>query len=202
VVGLGADDLRYEWQPTIAGKMDAYANRSRGRSVCRVAVREFEPDLSSAGAARLWVADHLRRWELSELVGTATLLVNELVSNAVLHAASGPQVVLVVADGVVEVGVGDHEARLPPDFRAGRGGLDDAAKEALMAETGRGLRLVDALADEWGVAQLTAGKQIWFRLTAGTWSHRSACRCHSDDIDRVRLASGRYALAMPGPWDR
>jgi anti-sigma regulatory factor (Ser/Thr protein kinase) len=64
-------------------------------------------------AARRWLADCLRRWDLHELVGTAELLVSELVANAVVHAKSRP-ISTAVADGVLEVGVSDRDRRRPP----------------------------------------------------------------------------------------
>lgn len=89
----------------------------------------------------------------------------------------------------------EHEPGLPH-----LADLDAAPNPMLLAEEGRRLLLVDALADEWavGVAQ---GMQVWFRLNAKDRSFRSEWRCHSDQVDRVRLESGRYAHAIPGPWD-
>jgi hypothetical protein len=52
-----------------------------------------------------------------------------------------------------------------------------------------------------GKVEHADGKQVWFRLSTEDWSYRSACLCQSDAIGRVRLDSGRYALAIPGQWD-
>jgi hypothetical protein len=60
---------------------------------------------------------------------------------------------------------------------------------------------VDYLADDWGVAADDPGKQVWFRLEATNWTYRTACECHGDSVDRVRLQSGRFAFAIPGAWD-
>ena len=170
--------------------------------MCRVAAAEFDPLLSSAALARRWVAERLERWELPQLlVEAATLLTSELVANAIVHTSSRPAVLVAMADGLLEVGVSDREPALPrrpADRILGEVTVD---QQALMAEGGRGLLLVDALADEWGATSLTEGKQVWFRLSATDWPYRSACRCHRDHIDRVRLESGRYALAIAGPWD-
>lgn len=169
--------------------------------MCRVVIKGFEPVVLSSGRARRWVAEHLACWELDEVMDVTTLLTSELVANAVVHAASGPGVVLAVTDGLVEVDVADSEHRLPRPAKPGlEGGV--LPEEALLADGGRGLLLVDALADEWGATRLADGKRVWFRLSAENWPHRSACCCHSDHVDRVRLESGRYALAIPGPWDR
>jgi anti-sigma regulatory factor (Ser/Thr protein kinase) len=166
-----------------------------------VVTTDFPPMVSSAASARRWVAGHLQRWELAEQADVAALLASELVANAIVHTGSGPTLVLAIADGVIDVGVTDNEPRLPraprPPVSAGSHEIDPS----LLAEGGRGLFLVEALADEWGAATVAGGKQVWFRLDAQHWSYRSACACNSGELDRVRLGSGRCALAIPGPWD-
>lgn len=169
--------------------------------VCRVATGEFEPVPSAVSAARRWIADYLGRWELQELTGTAVLLTSELVTNAVVHATSRPVVSMAVADGILEVGVSDRDPRLPHPAGSGSPGSKTLDGPAFMAGGGRGLFLVDVLADEWGATRLAQGKQVWFRLDATNWSYRTACRCHTASVARVRLESGRYALAISGPWD-
>lgn len=168
--------------------------------MCRVVSQELEPALHAVAQARRAVRVALDRWELSPLTPDAELLVSELVTNALVHARSETALTLVVADGTLEVGVtdrtpggpmprveGDDAGAVPPDWQA---------------EGGRGLRLVELVADEWGVAQLPEGKQVWFRLDVGEdWPHRTCCPCGGEDLERVRLESGRYAVATPGPWD-
>jgi hypothetical protein len=131
-------------------------------------------------------------------MNTAVLLTSELVTNAVVHGASGPVVSAAVANGILEIGVSDLNPCLPRLGRSGGTKLDD---EAAMAAAGRGMILVDALADEWGTVPIAEGKHVWFRLSAANWSYRTGCHCHADHVDRVRLESGRYALAISGPWD-
>jgi anti-sigma regulatory factor (Ser/Thr protein kinase) len=169
--------------------------------VCRVACAEFDAIFSAPAKARRFVSERLQRWELGELVDTATLLTSELVSNAVMHANTGPSVVVAVADGVLEVGVSDHNPDLPPrpPPLAAPFGLDSEAVR--VPKGGRGILLVDLLADQWGATPVGDGKQVWYQLQATEWSYRTACICHADHLDRVRLQSGRWALGMPGPWD-
>jgi anti-sigma regulatory factor (Ser/Thr protein kinase) len=163
--------------------------------VCRLMTAEFAADPSYVTQSRRFVAAHLERWELAALTDVAKLLTGELVANAILHAHSPALVVLAVADGTLEVGVTDQGAYPPDGFRSA-----DVSPDPL-ADHGRGLMLVDLLAQECGIAVLPVGKQVWFRLDTADWSYRSECRCHGEDLDRVRLESGRYALAIPGPWD-
>lgn len=174
--------------------------------MCRVLSRELGHTAAAVGEARLVVAHALARWDLAALVPDAELLVSELATNAVLHARTDVALTVAVADGTLEVGITDRSAEVPlprrgedPSSMTGR----SRAAVDWWAEGGRGLKLVDLISDEWGVATLTGGKQVWFRLAVhGEWPHRSDCPCGGDELDRVRLESGRYAAARPGPWDR
>jgi serine/threonine-protein kinase RsbW len=91
----------------------------------------------------------------------ARLLVSELVTNAVQHTHSrrpGGTVTVVVIElaGSLRVEVIDEgSARSVPVVR------DD-----MFATDGRGLYLVQSLADEWGFIQDPAGTTVWFRLAA------------------------------------
>lgn len=169
--------------------------------MCRVASAEFDAIVSAPALARRFVRERLQRWELAELVDTATLLTSELVSNAVTHANGDPSVVVAVADGVVEVGVSDENPDLPPRPPRLTTPFGPGNETVGVPTGGRGLLLVDLLADEWGATPVGNGKQVWYQLQAAEWTYRTACVCHADHLDRVRLQSGRWALGMPGPWD-
>jgi anti-sigma regulatory factor (Ser/Thr protein kinase) len=159
--------------------------------MCRVASQEFDGTLAAVAEARGFVTQHLRRWALESLVPDAELLTSELATNAVLHARGDLAVTVAVADGVAEIGVSDRSTELPQQ-----------RSRAWQAEGGRGLRLVDRVALEWGVVTVAGGKQVWFRLDIdSSWPHRADCPCGGDDLERVRLESGRYAVAAHGPWD-
>ena len=89
----------------------------------------------------------------------ARLLISELVTNAVQHTRSrrpGGTVTLVVidlADGIrVEV-TDEGSARSVP-----------VVQDDVMATNGRGLFLVQSLADDWGYLSDTGGTTVWFRL--------------------------------------
>ena len=160
--------------------------------MCRVRTRELGRERRAVADARREVVGMLVRWDLPSLTRDAELLVSELVTNAVVHGRSDVTLSLAVADGALEVGVTDRSPRQP----------GSAVAADWWAEGGRGLRLVDLLADEWGVAPIATGKQVWFRLAVDSnWPHRTDCPCQGDALGRVRLESGRFAVPTPGPWD-
>ncbi|MGN6331368.1 MAG: ATP-binding protein [Motilibacteraceae bacterium] len=169
--------------------------------MCRVVTGDHPRSLHAPAQARHLVARTLSSWglsepPLSEVREVAELLTSELVTNAVRHAHSPARVVVALAGETLEVGVsdGEHRARLRPIPVPATSVEDDLA---WLRGGGRGLQLVDALADEWGVASLATGKQVWFRLEVPGWLHAAHCVCQGDDVDAVRLASGRQVVAMP-----
>ena len=171
--------------------------------MCRISSVDYGPIPESVPLARRWLTAQLGTWELEQLEPDASLLVTELVTNAVVHAHSEVHVSAAVADGILEVAVSDHEPQLPMPHSHETALATNDANDAEIAEGGRGMELVDVIADEWGVAVLGAGKQVWFRLSvAESWAHRTACPCHGEDLQRTRLASGRFAIAVAGAWDK
>ena len=169
--------------------------------MCRVANAEFDSAVTSGAAARRFVAERLHRWDLDALGDVAALLTSELVNNAVVHSAGSIGLDLSVAGGVLEIGVSDQDPDSSSHVRPQYERAQASSKEALLTEGGRGLLLVDQLADEWGIAVLDTGKQVWFRLDSAGWSYGPECLCADDQADRVALHSGRFAHAAAGPWD-
>ena len=106
-------------------------------------------------AARRLLATTLEEWGLPHLVEHGTLLVSELVTNAILHARSDVAVEVRRDPEVVRVLVHDAAAR-PPERR----------RHGPQAVTGRGLGLVEALSLRWGTdpAELPWRKSVWFEL--------------------------------------
>ncbi len=117
------------------------------------------PQLDAAARARTYVRTGLLGWGFEELLDPVLLLTSEIVSNALLHAGTRMQV-LVHRDGPgVRVEVVDGSP-VPPVRR----------RRSSSATTGRGVQLLDSLADEWGWTPEAEGKLVWFRvLSADTW---------------------------------
>ncbi|MFD3667201.1 ATP-binding protein [Streptomyces sp. NPDC058672] len=113
--------------------------------------------LSEVPLARHRVVDRAREAGLlmdDQMQGDLELMAGELIANAVVHTGA-PFVVCVRRAGErLRVEVTDVGVVAPSTTAAGED-----------AETGRGLFLVEALADAWGVAPDRAGKTVWFEKT-------------------------------------
>ncbi|MFI6084859.1 ATP-binding protein [Streptomyces sp. NPDC051217] len=94
-----------------------------------------------------------------ELGETAALLLSELVTNALRHGSPpGREIVVTVSrcDGLLRLEVEDAGDALPRSRTPGP-----------IDECGRGLALIAALADDWGVAgRQGPGKRVWVTLKA------------------------------------
>ncbi len=123
------------------------------QDVLHQAAMELPPSRESPRAARRFIEETLGAWGCEELLDTVTLLVSELVGNAVLHTTSEVQLsVRLVADRL-RVDVIDRSTALP---RRRSAGVED--------QTGRGSDLVEMLATAWGVSGRPDGKSVWFEI--------------------------------------
>ncbi|MFI0938167.1 ATP-binding protein [Streptomyces sp. NPDC021020] len=123
----------------------------------RYAVRRA--DLRAVAESRRRLRDHLRQWGVPALADTAELLATEIVTNALQHTGGGAVLTATLSPGParkLRVEVHDSLGRRPP---GGSRPSDDAT-------SGRGLLLVEALADTWGVQARGAGKVVWFEIDA------------------------------------
>jgi PAS domain S-box-containing protein len=112
------------------------------------------PAPDSARTARRFVSEVLQEARADHFIDTATLLTSELVTNGIVHARTELKVLVEATSTWVRVEVVDGDARLPL-----RREYDESAT------TGRGLEMVELLADDLGVEALEDdGKRVWFRL--------------------------------------
>lgn len=119
----------------------------------------------SAGTARAWTVGLLAEHVTVDVLETTTLLVSELITNAVVHSDSsrpGGTVTLClgIGYGIVHVEViDDGSAVSVPTMRAA--GED--------SDGGRGLNWVNLLADCWGSDQDDeVGNAVWFQISYPT----------------------------------
>lgn len=90
-------------------------------------------------------------WE--ERADDASLLLSELLANVALHARTSCSVKVSATPDRLRVEVEDRSPVLPR-----------VQHFAIDTTTGRGLQLVDRVAESWGAEPTTRGKQVWFCL--------------------------------------
>ncbi|WP_344571032.1 ATP-binding SpoIIE family protein phosphatase [Kitasatospora viridis] len=120
-----------------------------------------QADLARVAELRGELRDALRRWGVAELIDTAELLTSELVTNAIRHTDRDAMFTARLyredrREPRLRIEVEDESDLWPKRRTPGE-----------QASSGRGLMLVEALADGWGVEPRGTGKRMWFELTAG-----------------------------------
>ena len=113
----------------------------------------FPCEPSTAEIGRKLVRDALGVWHLDNLGDRAALIISELIANAVRHTPchSIRLVVGQLTESRVRVGVVDRAPSCLPVL--GSANSDD--------ESGRGLLLIDAVADRWGYDLRGSGRHPW-----------------------------------------
>ncbi|WP_308432971.1 ATP-binding protein [Streptomyces chryseus] len=102
------------------------------------------------------MALHLRRWGLPELTDVAQLCVTELATNVLTHVGPGTPTTLAVsmAGTRLRIEIRDPDARALPTLLAATEG----------DESGRGMAIIDAITDRWGVILRADSKVTWCEL--------------------------------------
>jgi len=120
-------------------------------------VRSLELDTGPGVAreARLFVDDALTAWHMGSQRDDALLIVSELATNA--YRYDGPHMIVDLRRDheSLFIGVEDGSTSSPPNAPIDP---DNGS------ESGRGLAIVAAVAQSWGIATTLAGKQVWARL--------------------------------------
>ena len=109
----------------------------------------FDPSPESPVLARRFVANALPAID-RRLFNDVMLVLGELASNAVLHAATPFSVEAASRAGVIRVSVTDQSVSMPME----RTPCTDTVG-------GHGLRIVGALSNRWGVEAASTGKTVW-----------------------------------------
>ncbi|MFC5804862.1 ATP-binding protein [Streptomyces formicae] len=142
------------WMPAVEDEQAVKALELFGNPTDEEVRLPSRPE-SAATARRLTQSVVLRQWALSpQIAEHATLLVSELVGNAVRH--TGARVFglrMLRRRGWIRVEVRDPSRGLPCLMP-----VHD------LDTSGRGLFLVDKLSDRWGVDLLPRGKTTWFEM--------------------------------------
>lgn len=124
---------------------------------------------SAAPWARRMISHLLQEWRLEALSDTALLLVSELVTNAVKAAGN-----VCRCDGsparwqMIGLTVGLTETGLLIEVWDPDAALPARQEPDLASEGGRGLLIVECLADSWGHHAADGGKTVWCELALGS----------------------------------
>ncbi|MFH8800448.1 ATP-binding protein [Streptomyces sp. NPDC017936] len=152
---------------------------------------EIRPDPAEVGRARKWARSRLAGSGIGAdeaLAETLVLLVSELVTNAVVHTGC-PAVLRLSLPCCAGEGAGECTVRLEVADSSDRAPVPRCPGDD--ATGGRGLALVDGLADRWGWTVEGPGKRIWCELDRCARPRVEAVECGS--------AAGRASGPLPEP---
>ncbi len=151
--------------------------------------RQLRGDLRQVATARALVRQLLEDATAS-VRDEAVLLTDELVSNAVAHGGGTFSLWCELAEGYLRVAVADERRSIPAVLRSG---TDE--------EHGRGMSIVDSVADSWGVAVQATGKVVWFELavteTPGPAERDTRVRARPTGSERFEARPGRPGALWP-----
>ncbi|MFJ9848972.1 SpoIIE family protein phosphatase [Streptomyces sp. NPDC101150] len=123
--------------------------RTRALGAQQVASWDLPAEPAVVASARALAARQLTEWGMGDLVFTTELIVSELITNAIRHAA-GPLTLRLIRQDVLTCEVFDA-AGTSPRLRHAR----------TTDEGGRGLFIVAQLTRRWGTRYTPTGKIIW-----------------------------------------
>jgi anti-sigma regulatory factor (Ser/Thr protein kinase) len=129
----------------------------------------FPPEAPSVPAARRF-ATRLLAVSEPEVLQAAELMVSELATNCVRHGNTRFDLTIERTSTEIRVEVTDHG-----------GGTPVVRSPRPDEPTGRGLKIVDMLSDQWGVEQRVRGKTVWFTLNVGPSGRPEADRAWTQD---------------------
>lgn len=135
--------------PVYAGFAEALAVAAADPVPWRVRQR-LEPTVQAPREARELVADACQEWGVPEAAMAAEIIASELVTNAVRHAGTAIDLRMTLRD---------HRLRVSVHDRNGQPARMQTPAEA--DDHGRGLLIVEAVANAWGNVPLAGGKVVW-----------------------------------------
>ncbi|MFE6907721.1 ATP-binding protein [Streptomyces erythrochromogenes] len=136
----------------------------RARTLVRVFTQRFTSTCRGARLARQLALVELHDWgfpESTAFSADAGLLVSELAANAVRHGrvpGRDFELKLTLLEELLRIEVSDARRDRRPAVQP----------HAYQAESGYGLRIVDAVAADWGVTERIVGKTVWAELRRRT----------------------------------
>jgi anti-sigma regulatory factor (Ser/Thr protein kinase) len=118
-------------------------------------VAQAEPE--RIAVARRHLRELLHDWASQDQLDSAVLLVSEVLTNVLVHTDADALL-------VAQVGGDGGRRRLRVEVTDTSDDLPHKRHPGELASSGRGLMLIELLADEWGVEPRGEGKSIWFEL--------------------------------------
>ena len=112
---------------------------------------EMEPVVGAARRSRELVTEACGRWDQPAFAGPACIVITEMVNNVVAHAKTPMIVLLAIRRDAMSVAVRDRSSTVPRF----------TGPVPATSYGGRGLLLIDSVADRWGSLPLEAGKVVW-----------------------------------------
>ncbi len=118
------------------------------------AIVELPQEVIAVREARTIVRGLLEQWGHGDLIEDASLVVTELVANAVAHARSTCHLAVTRSTSGVRIEVQD-----------GGEGTPEPQPPSETSEGGRGLLIIAALSTAWGIEEAPNGKTVWVELS-------------------------------------
>lgn len=137
----------------------------------------FSAEPAEVSALRRLLRTHLGLWGLADLTESAQLCMSELVANVITHVGPGTPTTLAVSISGTCLRMEVHD----PDTRA----LPRLIESTGDAEAGRGMALVAAMSERWGVQLLPDRKITWVELASGL----TEANGHTKDLRVSRATS-------------
>ncbi|HZT67364.1 MAG TPA: ATP-binding protein [Acidimicrobiales bacterium] len=118
----------------------------------RLQSRRFAADPRDIASVRAFVREAVQGVD-EEMADDIELLASEVATNVVEHAHTDYQVRVRQEEGAIRVEVADGSSVIPA-----------VRSLALNADRGRGLMLLEHMADSWGAQEAPDGKIVWFEM--------------------------------------
>jgi anti-sigma regulatory factor (Ser/Thr protein kinase) len=133
-----------------------------------IAQRAFTGAPESVPTARHFVSSAVADVP-KEIADRAALMVSELATNAIRHGGSDFEVLVELTSDALHVEIADSG-----------GGSPTVRRARPLDVSGRGLHIVESLADKWGVRHATdgLGKTVWFTLSLAPTSRQAEERAN------------------------
>ncbi|WP_144383227.1 SpoIIE family protein phosphatase [Streptomyces sp. SAJ15] len=125
--------------------------------VRRTAVTVAQAEPERIASSRHQLREMLHDWSDPEQIESGVLMLSEMITNVLVHTDGDALI-------VAEVSGRQGTRRLRVDVADGSDELPHRRHPGELASSGRGLLLMEMLADSWGVDPRGAGKCIWFEL--------------------------------------